>query len=270
MRAAKAVAEKFGEEKGVWEKIEVEVNGRKHILRHRNIVEAAEELLISNPVRMERGNHGTGTFADAPIGAIMMWSDKTNADHHGKQPVHAVIISLGNIALKDRHKPTSRRTIAYLPTFSGSSSSSSSSCTTTHKVAVFHACFHIILQPVLSQIPIGRYLPVFFHQRDHFLLASLVADWQEAGYLCGVKSTWAAKRCCVFCLLPSGEFASEDSREGMKRTADLMKPLVRKVQSLLLSGERGAKGKAAKIAGSLYPGTTLFGTFRISMFSPVV
>lgn len=80
------------------------------------------------------------------VGGLILFSDKTHADKKGRHAVHGVHISLGNISLQHRHCHTARRSIVFLPTFSRLK------VPAAVKVAVFHACFERILQPLIEQV----------------------------------------------------------------------------------------------------------------------
>ena len=107
--------------------------------------------------------------------SIILYSDATTTDSLGKNQLHPIYISIGNIPTWRRNKPDAKQLLGYLPIIESNISKNLVRKT-------FHDSLRHLLEPINSDYGVNLKIngeTFWFYSR-----ISIIADWPEAATFC--------------------------------------------------------------------------------------
>ena len=131
-----------------------------------------------------------------------MYSDATTTDSLGKNSLHPIYISIGNISISRRNKPDAKQLLGYLPILSAKSKKEKNSPAYKKiKRETFHHSLRFLLDPLFS-----NNLNVDLEVNGETLwfsprLSTVICDWPEASTFSLVYKSPNSNFLCHFCLI---------------------------------------------------------------------
>jgi hypothetical protein len=145
-----------------------------------------------------------------PIGAkllsLILYSDATTTDTLGKNQMHPIYVSIGNIPTWRRNKQDAKQLLAYLPIL-GPAIGEKTSAFKNLARGVFHKSLQILLEPIIN-LKNGIDLlikneSIWFYPR----ISVIIADWPEAATFCLTYKSSNSNFPCHFCMVTRDNLA---------------------------------------------------------------
>lgn len=137
-----------------------------------------------------------------------MYSDATTTDTLGKNQLHPIYMSIGNIPTWRRNKQDAKQLLGYLPILEAINDSEKKSSTFKNLVRkTFHDSLQHILEPAFSEYGIELLINnenLWFYPR----VSVIIADWQEASTFCLTYKSSVSNFPCHFCLVSRDNLAN--------------------------------------------------------------
>ena len=148
-----------------------------------------------------------------PTGArllsLILYSDATTTDTLGKNQLHPIYLSLGNIPTWRRNKQDAKKLLGYLPILKAANNTEKKSSIFKNLVReTFHKSLKLLLNPIIS-LKTGVDLLIndkstWFYPR----ISVIIADWPEASTFCLTYKSSNSKLPCHFCLVTRDNLAN--------------------------------------------------------------
>jgi len=148
-----------------------------------------------------------------PIGAkllsLILYSDATTTDTLGKNQLHPIYLSIGNIPTWRRNKQDAKQLLGYLPILEAASNTEKKSSSYKNLVRkTFHKSLKHLLDPIVS-LKTGVDLlmnneSIWFYPR----ISVIIADWPEASTFCLTYKSSNSNLPCHFCLVTKNNLAN--------------------------------------------------------------
>ena len=153
------------------------------------------------------------TEDELPTGAkllsLILYSDATTTDTLGKNQLHPIYLSLGNIPTWRRNKQDAKQLLGYLPILKAANNTEKKSSIFKNLVRkTFHKSLKLLLDPIIS-LKTGVDLLIndestWFYPR----ISVIIADWPEASTFCLTYKSSNSKLPCHFCLVTKDNLAN--------------------------------------------------------------
>jgi hypothetical protein len=153
------------------------------------------------------------TEDELPTGAkllsLILYSDATTTDTLGKNQLHPIYLSLGNIPTWRRNKQDAKQLLGYLPILKAANDTEKKSFIFKNLVReTFHKSLKLLLDPIIS-LKTGVDLlinneSIWFYPR----ISVIIADWPEASTFCLTYKSSNSKLPCHFCLVTRDNLAN--------------------------------------------------------------
>ncbi|CAB4376815.1 unnamed protein product [Rhizophagus irregularis] len=136
-----------------------------------------------------------------PVGAkllsLILYSDATTTDTLGKNQLHPIYVSIGNIPTWRRNKQDAKQLLAYLPILKSAIGEKASDFKILVR-EVFHKSLQILLEPIIN-LKNGIDLlinneSIWFYPR----ISVIIADWPEAATFCLTYKAFNSNFPCHF------------------------------------------------------------------------
>lgn len=132
--------------------------------------------------------------------SIILYSDATTTDSLGKNQLHPIYISIGNIPTWRRNKPDAKQLLGYLPIIESNISKNLVRKT-------FHDSLRHLLEPINSDYGVDLKIngeTFWFYPR----VSIIIADWPEAATYCLTYKSPSSNIPCHFCLVRRDNLAN--------------------------------------------------------------
>ena len=142
--------------------------------------------------------------------SIILYSDATTTDSLGKNQLHPIYISIGNIPTWRRNKPDAKQLLGYLPIIESSISKNLVRKT-------FHDSLRHLLEPINSDYGVDLKIngeTFWFYPR----VSIIIADWPEAATFCLTYKSSNSNFPCHFCMV------KRDNLADINLVSDNIKP----------------------------------------------
>jgi hypothetical protein len=119
----------------------------------------------------------------------------------GKNQLHPIYVSIGNIPTWRRNKPDAKQLLGYLPILEAANNSEKSSITFKNLV---RSTFHKSLQYLLGLINIKNGIELLVGNKMIWFyphISVVIADWPEAATFCLTYKSSNSKFPCHFCMV---------------------------------------------------------------------
>jgi hypothetical protein len=129
-----------------------------------------------------------------------LYSDATTTDALGKNQLHPIYVSIGNIPTWRRNKPDAKQLLAYLPILESK----------LHKNLArdtFHKSIQYLLEPINSNDGLDLTInneTIWFFPR----VSVIITDWPEAATFCLTYKSSNSHFPCHFCLVKRDDLAN--------------------------------------------------------------
>ena len=153
------------------------------------------------------GNWWKNAEANIPDGSkllsIILYSDATTTDSLGKNSLHPIYISIGNISISRRNKPDAKQLLGYLPILSVKNEKEKKSLRFKKiKRELFHHSLKFLLDPLLAN---NLNIDLEVNGKTYWFsprLSTVICDWPEAATFSLVYKSLNSNFPCHFCLIP--------------------------------------------------------------------
>jgi Plavaka transposase len=142
----------------------------------------------------------------AKLLSIILYSDATTTDVLGKNQLHPIYMSIGNIPTWRRNKPDAKQLLAYLPILKSNLSKNLSRET-------FHKSIQHLLEPISSDNSLELTInneTFWFYPR----VSVIIADWPEAATFCLTYKSSNSNFPCHFCMVRKNDLSNIDLRSS--------------------------------------------------------
>src|SRR5688572_25671984 len=144
----------------------------------------------------------------AKLLSIILYSDATTTDTLGKNQLHPIYVSIGNIPTWRRNKQDAKQLLGYLPILEAANDTEKKLQTFKNIVRkIFHDSLQHILKPVFSEDGIDLSInneTFWFYP----CISVIIADWQEASTFCLTYKSSISNFPCHFCLVSRDNLAN--------------------------------------------------------------
>jgi Plavaka transposase len=157
--------------------------------------------------------------------SIILYSDATTTDSLGKNSLHPIYISLGNIPTWRRNKEDAKQFLGYLPIVSAKSEAEKRSSDFKLKVReVFHQSLKFLLKPLFENKRLGVEFKIndekfWFYPR----ISTIICDWPEA---CTFSLTYKSANSnypCHFCTIHKNNMIDKNAQIVVRNHEDMIK-----------------------------------------------
>jgi Plavaka transposase len=146
--------------------------------------------------------------AGAKLLSIILYSDATTTDTLGKNQLHPIYVSIGNIPTWRRNKQDAKQLLGYLPILEAVDDTEKKSPTFKNLVRkTFHDSLKRLLDPVFSNDSID----LLINDENYWFLprvSFIIADWPEASTFCLTYKSSMSNFPCHFCLVSRDNLAN--------------------------------------------------------------
>ena len=138
--------------------------------------------------------------------SLILYSDATTTDTLGKNQLHPIYVSIGNIPTWRRNKQDAKQLLAYFPIL-GPAIGEKTSAFKNLARGVFHKSLQILLEPI-TNLKNGIDLlikneSIWFYPR----ISVIIADWPEAATFCLTYKSSNSNFSCHFCMVTRDNLA---------------------------------------------------------------
>lgn len=148
-----------------------------------------------------------------PIGSkllsLILYSDATTTDTLGKNQLHPIYISIGNIPTWRRNKPDAKQLLGYLPSLEAVNNTEKKSTKFKNLVReTFHKCLQYLLEPIVS---LKEGIDLLVNDESYWFyprISVIIADWPEAATFCLTYKSSNSNFPCHFCLVSRDNLAN--------------------------------------------------------------
>jgi len=144
----------------------------------------------------------------AKLLSIILYSDATTTDTLGKNQLHPIYVSIGNIPTWRRNKQDAKQLLGYLPILEAADDTEKKSLTFKNLVRkTFHDSLQHLLEPVFLKDGIDLSINdenIWFYPR----ISVIIADWPEASTFCLTYKSSMSNFPCHFCLISRDDLAN--------------------------------------------------------------
>jgi len=143
--------------------------------------------------------------------SLILYSDATTTDTLGKNQLHPIYLTIGNIPTWRRNKQDAKQLLGYLPILEATSNTEKKSSTFKNLVReTFHRSLKYLLDLTVS-LETGVDLlinneNIWFYPR----ISVIIADWPEAATFCLTYKSSNSNFPCHFCLVTRNNLANID------------------------------------------------------------
>ena len=145
----------------------------------------------------------------AKLLSLILYSNATTTDTLGKNQLHLIYLSIGNISTWCRNKQDAKQLLGYLPILEVASGIEKKSSMLKNLVReTFHKSLQHLLDPIVS-IKTGVDLlvdnvSIWFYP----CISVIIADWPEAATFCLIYKSFNSKLLYYFCLVTRDNLAN--------------------------------------------------------------
>jgi hypothetical protein len=129
-----------------------------------------------------------------------LYSDATTTDTLGKNQLHPIYVSIGNIPTWRRNKPDAKQLLGYLPILESNLGKNLARQT-------FHNSLQHLLEPINSDYGVDLLInneTIWFYPR----VSVIIADWPEAATFCLTYKSSNSQFPCHFCMVKRDNLAN--------------------------------------------------------------
>ena len=153
------------------------------------------------------------TQENIPVGgkllSIILYLDATTTDTLGKNQLHPIYMSLGNIPIWRRNKQDSKQLLGYLPILEAANFTQKKSLAYKNLVReTFHKSLRHLLEPIIS---LKNGIKLFVKNENILFyprVSVIIADWPEAATYCLTYKSPNSNFPCHFCLVSRDNLAN--------------------------------------------------------------
>jgi hypothetical protein len=158
----------------------------------------------------------------ANILSIIFYSNATTTDTLGKNSLHPIYISLGNIPTWRRNKEDAKQLLGYLPiVFAKNESEKKSPHFKKLVCETFHNSIKFLLDPLFKKDGIDLNInneKIWFYPR----ISTIICDWSEVCTFSLIYKSFNSNFSCHFCLVSKDDLANVNLRDNELRNYENM------------------------------------------------